>query len=128
MSQLFQPANPAKRARANLAGDSYSRVSNPNPVPAETNPDKIRQQVQHLSREQLTDIVIAAAQAHSDLNATIGSTIQATREKERNRVINFDHYSSSVWKEINITYRRMSGSKQYVIAWDVADGVNLRGV
>jgi hypothetical protein len=45
--------------------------------------------------------------------------VEAIREKERSRVINFDYESKDVWMQINVRYKTMSGSKQYEVAGDV---------
>lgn len=37
---------------------------------------------------------------------------------QASRPIDFDHYSKSVWKEINTKYRSMSGSRQYDASFD----------
>ncbi|KAJ5863821.1 uncharacterized protein N7529_005737 [Penicillium soppii] len=45
------------------------------------------------------------------------------REQERVRVINFDHYSKSVWHSINTRYKSMCGSAQYDMAFDVVKDI-----
>lgn len=72
-----------------------------------------------LSHDQLCDIVIKAAEAHSDVATHIHNTIEEMREKERNRVINFDSLSKSVWYSINVAHRKSKGSRQYDVAGDV---------
>lgn len=121
--------NPSKRARTNSTGASHTQNNveeSPftNQETAKPDIEEIREKVKLLSQNQLTDIIVQAAQAHADVNGMIESLIQAMHEKEKNRVIDFDHYSKSVWKEINITYRSWSGSKQYDIAYRVLEDVN----
>lgn len=108
---------PTKQARANLAGDSHSRGNSQQPK--DLNRDDIRQHVTHLNRDQLADIVIKAADEHSDVNVSMQTIIEQMRERERKRVIDFDSDSKHVWYEINIRYRKLSGSKQYDMAGDV---------
>lgn len=64
-----------------------------------------------------------AAVSHADVSAMVENAVQKIREKEQSRVVDFDSYSKSVWKSINVTYRSMSGSKQYDMAFDVANDV-----
>lgn len=46
--------------------------------------------------------------------------LQALAAAERAKVINFDHYSKSAWKVLNVGfYAKLSGSKQYEAAGDV---------
>ncbi|KAJ5534663.1 hypothetical protein N7527_000917 [Penicillium freii] len=106
----------AKRARSNTIGDAHLNTSAP---PAE----EISHQIQHLNRQTVTDILTQAAQIHPDVMSMVEDAIRIIREKERNRVINFDHYSSSVWKSINITYRSMRGGAQYDVSFEVAQDV-----
>ncbi|KAL5355406.1 hypothetical protein BJX96DRAFT_170638 [Aspergillus floccosus] len=44
-------------------------------------------------------------------------------KKEQSRIISFDHYSSSIWKEINVRYRGLGGSKQCALAQDICHGI-----
>ncbi|KAK2758357.1 hypothetical protein FQN54_004206 [Arachnomyces sp. PD_36] len=106
-------AQGTKRARANTAGDTHAPLDS----------EKLRKYVQQLDRDTLTSIVVQAATSYADVNASINDAIRKIREKERNRVIDFDHYSGSVWREINVTYSSMKGSKQYDKSFDVAHDV-----
>jgi hypothetical protein len=42
---------------------------------------------------------------------------------KRFKVIDFDHYSKSVWYSINKNYASMSGSKQYDVSFSVYDKI-----
>jgi hypothetical protein len=53
----------------------------------------------------------------------IEDSICSVREQERVRVINFDHYSKSVWHSINTRYKSMCGSAQYDMAFDVVKDI-----
>lgn len=53
----------------------------------------------------------------------IDAEIRKMREREQNRVKDFDYYSKMVWKSINITHRSMNGSAQYDIAFDVTNDI-----
>ena len=113
-----------KRARASVGGDAYAR-GNPDRTsasqqePVETNPDGIRQRIGYLDNNQLTDVVVKAAQNHPDVNGMINSAVQEIRDRERKGAIDFDWKSKAVWREINIAHDRKSGSAQYDEAWGV---------
>ncbi|KAB8277086.1 hypothetical protein BDV30DRAFT_245463 [Aspergillus minisclerotigenes] len=103
-----------KQARANLAGDAHvTHLEHDNASTQSANgainSEELLRLVDQLSHDQLRDIVIKAAEAHSD----------EMREKERNRVINFDSLSKSVWYSINVAHRKLKGSRQYDVAGDV---------
>ncbi|KAJ5959921.1 uncharacterized protein N7479_007071 [Penicillium vulpinum] len=107
----------AKRARSNTIGDAHV-----NTTPLE----EISQRVQHLEDldpDAVVHILAQAAQIHPDVMGMVDQAIRAIREIEQNRILTFDHYSSEVWRSINITYRSMGGSAQYDIADDVAQEV-----
>ncbi|KAJ5208430.1 hypothetical protein N7449_002809 [Penicillium cf. viridicatum] len=106
----------AKRARSNTVGDAHTNTRAP---PGE----EISQKIQHLNRQTITDILTQAAQIHPDVMSMVDDAIRIIREKEQNRIINFDHYSSSVWKSINIKYRSMRGGAQYDVSLEVAQDV-----
>lgn len=53
----------------------------------------------------------------------LNDAVIAMRERERSSVVNFDSYSSSVWREINITYKSMRGAAQYEQSFEVASDV-----
>ncbi|KAJ5615699.1 hypothetical protein N7537_000813 [Penicillium hordei] len=53
----------------------------------------------------------------------VDDAIRVIWEKEQNRIINFDHYSSSVWQSINVEYRSMGGGAQYDVSFEVAQDV-----
>ncbi|KAL4905212.1 hypothetical protein BDW74DRAFT_178215 [Aspergillus multicolor] len=67
-----------------------------------------------LSIESTIDTLLAtAASKHADIHALVTAAISHKQRAESARVTNFDHYSRSVWREINVSYSRLSGSKQY---------------
>ncbi|KAJ5273813.1 hypothetical protein N7478_008938 [Penicillium angulare] len=117
-----------KRARANTAGDTLAQSSTdaettPQQASGGVQPSPTEEELQLLKLPQLSELLKRAAEMHPDVNAMVTDAIKEEREKRQKVVINFDHYSSSIWKSINITYRSMSGSKQYDMAWDVAGSV-----
>ncbi|KAJ5130225.1 uncharacterized protein N7515_006264 [Penicillium bovifimosum] len=100
----------AKRARSNTVGDAHT-----NPASDEV--------IEIPKPKSVATILRLAAETHPDVLGKIDNAIHVIQERERKRVVNFDHLSSSVWKEINITYRSMRGGQQYDIAFDVAQSV-----
>ncbi|KAL1966188.1 hypothetical protein VTN77DRAFT_4740 [Rasamsonia byssochlamydoides] len=77
-----------------------------------------------VSSEEVHKILAQAAAAHPDVLQKINAVVSAKRERERNRVINFDHYSKSAWKALNVTYRSMSASAQLEAACEVTAEIN----
>ncbi|KAJ5109447.1 hypothetical protein N7456_006122 [Penicillium angulare] len=117
-----------KRARANTVGDALAQAftsvqPTPQQASGEVQPTPTETELQLLKLPKLSELLIKAAEMHPDVNTMITDAIKEEREKRQKVVINFDHYSSSIWKSINITYRSMSGSKQYDMAWDVAGNI-----
>ncbi|KAE8340565.1 hypothetical protein BDV24DRAFT_175256 [Aspergillus arachidicola] len=114
---------PTKRARANLTGDAHvthlTQDSTAQPANGKINYEEVLRLVDQLGHGQLCDIVTKAAKAHSDVATDIHNTIEEMREKERNRVINFDPVSKNVWHDINVVHRKLEGSQQYDVAGDV---------
>ncbi|KAJ5514586.1 hypothetical protein N7463_004138 [Penicillium fimorum] len=105
-----------KRARADTLGDAHANTTAPPP-------DEISRRIQHLDSQTVTDILTRAAQIHPDVMSMVDDAIHVIRERDQHRVINFDHYSGSIWKSINITYRSMRGGAQYDVSFEVAQDV-----
>lgn len=85
---------------------------------------KVQEYIDLLNHATITTLLKEAAVQHPDINAKLENKITQIRERERNRVINFDHYSRSVWRSINSNKRGLSGSREYDMAFDVASGVS----
>jgi hypothetical protein len=115
----------SKRARANTVGDSHVDTTGSAPSASpQVSAEEVSRLVVQLHEHQLVQIVNKAAQIHPDILDMIKDTISAMRAKERSRPINFDGYSKSVWRLINITHSSKSGSRQYDAAFDVVEEVN----
>lgn len=123
---------PAKRSRANSAGDSHVRPQEDAPTlpgedkttPVASTPNiDIRKDIKCLDVETIQTILIAAANTYPALKAVVQSAIEKRREKEQSRIIYFDHYSSAIWKEINVRYRGLGGGKQCDLSGDVFHGI-----
>ncbi|KAJ5767507.1 hypothetical protein N7533_000090 [Penicillium manginii] len=106
----------AKRARANTAGDDLIQLTERS-IPT-------KEQLGTLKIDCLLELLRNASMKHPDVNATVTSAIQSAQEERRKHVIDFDHYSKSIWKTINVTYRSRKGSKQYEVAFDVAGDIS----
>ncbi|KAJ5979591.1 hypothetical protein N7481_006889 [Penicillium waksmanii] len=106
----------AKRARANTAGDDHTQLAEIS-VPTQ-------EQLKILKTDRVVELLQMASMKHVDVNAMVLTAIQSAQEEQRNRVIDFDYHSKSIWKTINVTYRSMKGSRQYDIAFDVAGEIS----
>ncbi|KAL1985475.1 hypothetical protein VTN96DRAFT_7918 [Rasamsonia emersonii] len=124
----------AKRARADTNGRSLDRpgISGNGPELAESSSSgsgsrsasDIKNLIDELPSEKVNEILAQAAARHPDVLQKIQDVVTAARERERSRIINFDHYSKSVWKSLNVTYRSMSGSAQYDISFEVVEEID----
>jgi hypothetical protein len=131
----------AKRARADSAGTALPSSkggsnlemtrdlpSNPSSIP--TGPtsfvtaESVSAMLAELPTTWTRDALASMALKQPNVLQTIFNEVQRTRDRANRHVIDFDHHSKSVWKELNITYRSMSGSRQYDISSDVADRIN----
>ncbi|KAL2815616.1 hypothetical protein BDW59DRAFT_166763, partial [Aspergillus cavernicola] len=74
--------------------------------------DEIRPLLTKLNQNTILDILTQAAETHPDVRATISAAITKKCTEESQRVINFEWYSKSVWKEINVNYAGLGGGKQ----------------
>ncbi|KAJ5327437.1 uncharacterized protein N7506_010539, partial [Penicillium brevicompactum] len=79
--------------------------------------------VGQLSQTERSSLLTLAAQNYPGVMAMLNDAVIAMRERERSSVVNFDSYSSSVWREINITYKSMRGAAQYEQSFEVASDV-----
>ncbi|CAG8144050.1 unnamed protein product [Penicillium salamii] len=108
----------AKRLRANTLGDA--ETTGAEAPSTQTAAEKATQLVDKIDAQEVSKILIQAAQTHPDVMAMLDDSFRAMVERERARVITFDYYSSSIWREINVSYKSMRGSQQYEQAFDVA--------
>ncbi|CAG8140666.1 unnamed protein product [Penicillium salamii] len=108
----------AKRLRANTMGNA--ETTGAEAPSTQTAAEKATQLVDKIDAQEVAKILIQAAQAHPDVMTMLDDSFRAMVERERARVITFDHYSSSIWRQINVSYSSMRGSKQYEQAFEVA--------
>ncbi|KAJ6084583.1 hypothetical protein N7486_011383 [Penicillium sp. IBT 16267x] len=115
-----------KRARANTAGDTHLQLieASANQTSANEAPVLSAKEMISLKAEGLAELLHEAAKLHPDVNHMVITAINSMIEERKKRVIDFDHYSKSIWSEINVRYKSMKGSKQYDISFDVASEVS----
>ena len=76
-----------------------------------------------LDNKTVQDILLHVATRDSKVATLIEDKATRIRKAEQAKVINFDSHSKTVWKTINVTYSRLSGSKQFE-----ASGEAFRGI
>lgn len=101
-----------KRQRTNTIGASVS-------VPA----SHVLTLINYLPSQIVYNALKTTAAAHKDVVELVSSEHARIVAAERAKVIDFDHYSKSAWKVTNVTYSRLSGSKQYDASFDAASSV-----
>ena len=117
-----------KRQRANTGGDAIPPHTGPqNPGPSHVYARDLVQEIETLHAADngafLKQLVAQLATQEPYVSDILMKAYDDLIRQARARVINFDHYSSNVWHSINKTYKSMSGSKQYEIAFQVVDNV-----
>ncbi|KAI9368783.1 hypothetical protein BJX61DRAFT_550097 [Aspergillus egyptiacus] len=83
----------------------------------------LRPLLPHLPNETILDLLVEAASTHPETHAKISAALAAKLAEESRRVVDFSWESKSVWREINITHRKLSGSRQYEEAGEVSNFV-----
>jgi hypothetical protein len=108
---------PAKRQRANTAGDTLAA-----PATTAQNHD-LETTIDALDVEIVRSLLLGAAQANESLASLIRELHDARLQKESARAINFDWLSKESWKELNVRYDHLRDSKQYDRAGDVSEAI-----
>jgi hypothetical protein len=104
---------PAKRQRTDTIG---AAATIPATVPLAATPFDWMLIINKLPQQTRLDILIAAAERHQDVGLNLANAHIQILRVERDKVIDFDHYSKTAWKALNVTYARLSMSKQYEIS------------
>ncbi|KAF2105905.1 hypothetical protein BDV96DRAFT_655180 [Lophiotrema nucula] len=68
--------------------------------------------IEALDIATVKQLLLQAAYAQPAVAASLRSGYDAIIQRERSRVVSFDHYSKSVWYSLNKKYSRLGGSKQ----------------
>ncbi|KAL1976597.1 hypothetical protein VTN31DRAFT_2879 [Thermomyces dupontii] len=115
----------AKRARANSAGEAHVATG---PAEQATEMDalqlfKYSKKIELVDKDAKDSILAAACYKHPDIKAMVDQWLEAKIRRESQRVIDFDWYSKSVWRDLNVTYRKLSGSKQFDKAFEVYEDI-----
>lgn len=66
-----------------------------------------------LDNKTVRDILLDVATKQSKVATLIEDKATRVRKAEQAKIISFDPHSKAVWKIINVTYSRLSGSKQF---------------
>ncbi|EON67020.1 hypothetical protein W97_06136 [Coniosporium apollinis CBS 100218] len=96
-------APPAKRQRVSSFDAPHAIIPQFDPVKA----------INALSEGTVRRILLDAAHTHASVLLRIDAAYNALVAREQARVIDFDHFSKSVWKELNNDHRHENGSRQY---------------
>ena len=73
--------------------------------------------------ETIRSFLAAAAYRYPPIASLILDEHRKIAAAQQARVIDFDHYSKSAWKVINVTYSKLSGSRQYEASFQAAASV-----
>ncbi|PLB36757.1 uncharacterized protein BDW47DRAFT_126899 [Aspergillus candidus] len=111
-----------KLARANSAGDVHIPADKSD-KDARLTADQIKEYMEELRPEQLSEIIAEAAQRYPDVANMVRHRVEQQREQERRRVLNFDSYSRDIWKAINVSCGRMSDKRQSEMALRVIEQI-----
>lgn len=85
------------------------------------------------SHEELRECIAIILRSHPEAIPTFAEVQRkqfqdrqnaVTRSELYGTVIDFDHFSKSCWKALNVTYSRMAPSKQYMHTQDVVDTID----
>lgn len=109
----------AKRARADTPGDT---VPTGTPLPQHSTAG-LDSMLAAMSNTSHLSLITEAATRHADIMATVKAQYESQLAREAARVISFDRFSKEAWHELNTKYGRIPGSKEYDIAYDVADRI-----
>ena len=93
-------SRPTKRARS----DSHTNA---------VDPSKVLELVSSLDPKTISQLLIAAAKIYPDVASLVQQEADRIAAAERAKVFDFDYLSKSVWKTLNVTYERYSGSHAY---------------
>lgn len=105
-------APPQKRQRADTAG-AYDHILTPT---LET--------INSFPPATIANLLYAAAAVHNDVASSVIREALVLSDARAAKKIDFDHYSKSAWRELNISYKGLSGSKEYNMAGNVQNSLS----
>ena len=120
-------SNALKRQRASSNGLYNRQPTTPSSHSLQTSEDTAQalgdyqSWVESLSQETAQSLLVRAAQTHPDSARLLKREVDALIQRDRARVLNFDHLSKSAWHTINSGGG--SGTQQYYAAFDAFESV-----
>jgi len=116
-----------KRQRANTNGDSavtsISRLLHDSP-PIHHYRVGLQRILDNFDEQNLRETLLTAALKHENVFSLVTDCYTDTLRRESTKIINFDHYSKSVWHEL-LQGRGLTGSRQDDLGGDV--GASIAG-
>ncbi|KAL5338583.1 hypothetical protein BJX70DRAFT_398530 [Aspergillus crustosus] len=106
--------NPQPRERAQTPRATRNTIAT-----SKTDINDLLPLIPSLGGKTIIELLTYAARAHPDVHTALERAITEKRQEEYRRVETFSYESGHSWKQINVTYSSMSGSKQYNFAGDV---------
>ncbi|CAG7924588.1 unnamed protein product [Penicillium olsonii] len=89
----------AKRLRTNTIGDAQAtQAETPSATSSQAAAKKAKDLVKRLDKNEIRRLLVDAAKAHPDVLLGVENSIKAAIEREKARVIDFDHLSKDVWR------------------------------
>lgn len=116
------PLQSRKRVRADT---TYSNMpppmSSPSFYPAAAPAPEydLRTALESIPKSLLIDNLLRLNVSNPSIATWARSYHHFLAQKEQRKVVKFEHYADSLWKEINIRHDKLGGSKQYEMAGDV---------
>ncbi|OXV11034.1 hypothetical protein Egran_01207 [Elaphomyces granulatus] len=122
----------AKRVRADSGGTALLLPSgNANPAAGSSqvsatsvDADTLQAMLDKLPSSWKNGALLQAALKYPDVRQMVFTEMQITEGRENRRIIDFDYHSRSVWKSLNVTYSKLSGSRQFEAAFDVQSSID----
>ena len=84
---------------------------------------RIAKSIATLKPDIVANLLLEAAIGNPDVATLVKSHAASVKQSERTIDVDFSHHSKSVWKTINVTYSRLSGSKQFDASGDALHSV-----
>lgn len=109
----------AKRARVDTLGDAIPTGA---PAPQHST-EGLENMLAAMPNATHLSLITEAATRHADIMAMVKAQYEWQLAREAASVISFDHYSKEAWHELNTKYDSLSGSKQYDMAFEVAERI-----
>ena len=112
----------SKRRRTNTLQTPPTPVSALAEAPTGT---ELRKALDTLSPDLIKSTLLGVALQQSDVSAIIIGWYQENLEKRRSTVIDFDHLSKQVWRDLNVTHRRERESQKFESGMEVASDIEV---